>query len=158
MKRLCSVSLVLSKMRNMEKNTYQEAIDNYSAWPTSKKVFGFLRNYIAQYGIPKQIRSDQGTVFTREKFKLFCCYFQLSHITCPVLDHRGNGKIERIIRTINERLRTNNSIILKKDNQAYRKLCIRYGWDEEKRTEDRNLKKMYVQEPNTVKSITVDKI
>ena len=31
-------------------------------------------------------------------------------------DHKGNGKIERLIRTVNERLRTNKVIILQKDN------------------------------------------
>ena len=56
------------------------AIDNYSSWPdalflhkpSTKNVIEFLQNYIAQYGIPKQIRTDPGTVFTSEKFKSFC--------------------------------------------------------------------------------------
>ena len=80
------------------------AIDNYSAWPdalflhkpSTKNVIEFLKNYIAQYGIPKQIRTDPGTAFTSEKFKAFCNQFQTKHITCPVRDHRGNGKIERL--------------------------------------------------------------
>ena len=58
----------------------------------------------AQFGIPKQIRTDPGTVFTSEEFKSFFSQFQIKPITCPVRDHRGNGKIERLIRTIYERL------------------------------------------------------
>ena len=102
------------------------AIDNYSAWsdalflhkPTTKNVIDFLKNYVAQYGIPKQIRSVPGSVFTSEEYKTFCQKFQIKHVTCLVRDHRGNGKIERLIRTLNERLRTNRNIILKKDKSG----------------------------------------
>ena len=56
------------------------AIDNFSAWldapflhkPTTKKVIEFLKNYVSQYGIPKQMRSDPGTAFTSEEIKTFC--------------------------------------------------------------------------------------
>ena len=65
--------------------------------------------------MPKQIRSDPGTVFTSEEFKTFCRKFQINHITCPMRDQRGIGKMERLIRTINERLRTNKNLVLKKD-------------------------------------------
>ena len=53
-----------------------------------------------------------------EQFKQFCEQFHIQHVSCPVRDHRGNGKIERLIRTLNERLRTNIGIILKKDNSG----------------------------------------
>ena len=49
-----------------------EGVDSFSAWPdaqfshnpTTKKVIEFLKIHIAQFGIPKQIRSYPGTVFT----------------------------------------------------------------------------------------------
>ena len=102
------------------------AIDNYSARPdalflhnpTNKKVIEILKNYVAQYGIPKQIRCDPGSVFTSEEFKTFCQQFEIKHVTCPVRDHRGNGKIERMIRTLNERPRTIRNIILKSDKSG----------------------------------------
>ena len=68
--------------------------------------------------LPKQIRTDPGTAFTSEKFISFCSQIQIKHITCPVRDHRGNSKIERLIRTINERLRTNKNIILKREKSG----------------------------------------
>ena len=100
------------------------SLDNFSAWPgaqflqkpTTKKMTEFLKNYMAQYGVPKSIRSDPGTVFMSESFKNFSQQFHIKHVTCPVRDHRGNGTIERLIRTINERLRTNRNTIVKKDN------------------------------------------
>ena len=42
--------------------------------------------------------------------------FFIKYIKCPINDHKDNGKVERLIRTINERLRTNQNIILDKDN------------------------------------------
>ena len=44
--------------------------------------------------------------------------FGINHIICPNRDHSGNGKIERLIRTINDRLRTNRQIILGKDKSG----------------------------------------
>ena len=81
----------------------------------NEKVIEFLKQYISQYGVPKRIRTDTGTVFVGEEFLRFCKQSGIEQITCPVRDHRGNGKTERLIRTINERLRTNKQIILRKD-------------------------------------------
>ena len=139
------------------------AIDNFSAWPdalflhnpTTKKVIEFLKNYKSQYGIPKQIRSDPGTVVTSEEFKTFCRKFQMNHITSPVRDHRGNGKIERLIRTILERLRTNKNIILKRDNSALSESL--YALKMRKTDGKLPFEILYGRKPNTVKSNIVDK-
>ena len=96
------------------------SIDHFLGWPdakllrcpTTKKVIEFLKQYIALYGVPEKIRTDPGTVFTSEQFARFCTQFGIEHITCPVRDHRGNGKSESLIRTINEQLRANNQIIV----------------------------------------------
>ena len=86
--------------------------------PTTKKAIEFLKEYIAQYVVPEKIHTDLGTVFVREAFTQFCEHFRIKHITCPNKDHRGNGKIEQLIRTINERLRMNKQIILSKDKSG----------------------------------------
>ena len=87
--------------------------------PDNEKIIEFLKQYCAQYGVPKKIRTDPGTVFVSEQFTQFCKQFGIEHITCPIRDHRGNGKIERLIRTINERLRTNKQVFLTKDKTGY---------------------------------------
>jgi len=51
-------------------------------------------------------------------FKQFCTEKFIEHRKCPIRDHRGNGKVERMIRTINERLRTNREIIVERGNQG----------------------------------------
>ena len=141
------------------------AIDNYSAWPdalflhkpSTKNVIEFLKNYIAQYGIMKQIRTDLGTAFTSEKFKAFCNQFQIKHITCPVRDHRGNGKIERLIRTINERLRTNKNIVPKREKSRLSEIlyALRTG---QKADGKSPFEKLYGRQTNTVKSNVVERI
>ena len=84
--------------------------------PTTNKVIEFLERYFADNGIPRKIRTNPGTAFTSNKFKQFCQKYFIQHIKCPIYDHRGNGKVERLIRTINERLRTNRRTILDKEN------------------------------------------
>ena len=75
--------------------------------PNADKVVEFVKNYIALFGVPKAIRTDPGTVFTGHKFKNLCRKYGIRHILCPVRDHQGNGKVERMIRTLNEGLRAN---------------------------------------------------
>ena len=74
---------------------------------------------------------------------------------CPVRDHRGNGKIERLIRTINERLRINKNIILKKDNSGLSGILyiLRIG---KKADGTSPFEKSHGGEPNTVKSNIVN--
>ena len=66
---------------------------------------------------------DPGTEFVSEAFTQFCEQFGIEHITCPIRDHRGNGKNEQLIRTINERLRINKQIISSMDESGCPKFC-----------------------------------
>ena len=38
------------------------------------------------------------------------------HLKSPIHDHRGYGKVERLIRTVYERLRANKRVVLDKEN------------------------------------------
>ena len=106
------------------------SVDSKSGWPDAKflrdpttaKVKEFLTKYIADIGIPRQIRTDPETVFKSAKFQDFCRKYFIKHVICPVRDHRGNGKVERLIRTVNERLRANQKIVLDKDNTGLSEL------------------------------------
>ena len=48
--------------------------------------------------------------------------FGIRHIVCPTYDHRGNGKVERLIRTINERLRANPELLADRQNKLFYQL------------------------------------
>ena len=140
------------------------SIDQFSGWPdakflhspTTKKVIEFLKQYCAQYGVPKKIRTDPGTAFVSEAFTMFCRQFGIEHITCPIRDHRGNGKIERLIRTINERLRANKQIILSKNKTGLSEIL--YSLRTSKKKDGKSpFEKQMGREPNTVKSNLVGK-
>ena len=98
------------------------SVDNNSGWPealfstnpTTERVLKLLAEYIAQHGIPQRIRTDPGTAFKSEKINQFYRENFIKHIVCPIKDHRGNGKVERMIRTINERLRVDNRVVLER--------------------------------------------
>ena len=71
-------------------------------------------------------------------------------------DHRGNGKIEQLIRTINERVRTNKNRVLKKDKSGLSETlnALRMGEKADGKSPFENL---YGRKPNTVKSNNVDR-
>ena len=96
------------------KTRWQDA--NFLRAPTTRKVIEFLHRYIADNGITKQIRTDPGTASTSNEIRKFCGNYFIKQVKCPVNDHKGNGKLERIIGTINEQLRANKKKILGKDN------------------------------------------
>ena len=88
-------------------------VDNNSGWPealfktnpTTERVLEFFAEYIAQHGIPQRIRTEPGTAFKSQKFRQFFEANYTKHLVCPIKDHQGNGKVERMITTLNERLR-----------------------------------------------------
>ena len=100
----------------VDKNSgWREAL--FSTNPTTERVLEILAEFIAQYGIPQRIRTDPGTAFKCEKFNKFCRENFIKPIVCPLKDHRGNGKVERMIGTINERLRVDNRVVLEGKNK-----------------------------------------
>ena len=141
------------------------SIDHFSGWPdakclhkpTTKKVLEFLKQYMAQYGVPKKLRTDPGIAFMSEAFKKFCNQFCIEHITQLVRDHKGNAKIERLIRTINERLRAKKQIKLTKDQSGLSEIL--YALRISKRKDGKSpFEKQLGRESNTVKSNAVSKI
>ena len=112
---------------NENKKYILVAIDHFSAYPIPKfvkstKIKGvenFLRKYICGKRISQIIRTVQASDLMRNKFKAFREEFGLRQITCPVYDHRGNGKVERLIRTTNERLRANPELLAERQNKLF---------------------------------------
>ena len=140
------------------------AIDHKTNWPCAKftsrppaeKVTSFLNEYIAQYGIPKRIRTDPALIFRGETFKQFCKRFFIKHIECPIRDHRGNGKIERLTRTINERIRAEKPILTEKGNAEISRLLFALRTTAATNNSS-PFDKVFGQKPNTIKNLLIEK-
>ena len=133
------------------------SVDNNSGWPdamflpnpSSEKVEEFLPEYIATNGIPKRIRTDPGTVFKGEKFQQFCEERFIQHVICPIRDHRGNGKVERMIRTLNERLKTSRKKVVEKNTSGLSNIL--FALRTEKGVDNIGLRKTYGQKTKHIK-------
>ena len=87
-----------------------------------------------------------------ERFQTFCQENKIQHFSCPVKDHRGNEKVERMIRTINERLRNHNNIVIEKDTKGISKTL--FALRTEKRKDGKSpFEKHTNRKPNTPKKI-----
>ena len=110
---------------------------------------------ISKHGIAKRVRTDPGTVFKIEKFKQFCEEYYISHIVCPIRDHRGNGKVERVIRTIIESLRTDKEIVLAKKNVGLSRIL--FALRSEKGRDGKSAFERHTnREPNTPKRVMLN--
>ena len=102
------------------------SIDHLTGWseakflrkPTTEKVIEILKNYKARHGIPQNFRTDPATIFRSKRFKAFCANRQIRHFECPIKDPAETEIIERLIRTINERLRTNKQYVERQNKQT----------------------------------------
>ena len=82
--------------------------------------------------------------------------FSIDQVTCPVRAHRGNGKVERLIRTINERLRINKDIVLTKEKSELSKVL--FAVRTEIGPDRRSAFERYVgRKPNTLKTAMIRK-
>ena len=87
-------------------------VDRFSKFPSAqitsstsaKSNINFLSKYIALHGIPRTIRTDQGSGFISKDVRTFYYEHNIKVIFSPVGDHRATGLVERLIRTIKERL------------------------------------------------------
>ena len=140
------------------------SIDHKTNWPnaafvkkpTAETVVNFLNAHIAQFGIPKRIRTDPATIFRGETFRQLCSDHFIKHIECPIRDHRGNGKIERLVRTLNERLRVDKTIITERGNTGLARLlfALRTAAAANKTSP---FEQVFGRKPNTIKEIITEK-
>ena len=153
---------------NIKKKYLLVSVDNHSAWPdalflpnpTTDKVLEFLLENLSKNDIPKRIRTDPGTAFKSKKFKAFCKKMYIDHVICPVRDHKGNGKVERMIRTINERLRTDTKISISKDESEISNILFALrsekGPDGKSAFERQNGRKPNTEKPRMIEKCILD--
>ena len=91
------------------------SVDRYSKWPAAcltkspngTTVVKFLEQYVRLNGVPKVIRTDQGTAFTGRTFRDYCKtkFIKLIYGT-PYL-HTATGLVERGVRTLKDYMMAN---------------------------------------------------
>jgi len=94
-------------------------VDYYSRWAeikrlpsdSSETVVKLLKEIFATHGIPDLVVSDNGPQFACRVFKEFAINYGFTHITSSPMYPRGNGEVERSVRTVKE--------ILKKSDDPY---------------------------------------
>jgi hypothetical protein len=100
-------------------NTYAiTAQDAFSKWPearavarspTTRDVIAFIEEQIiAQYDtVPKEIMTDQGSIFKSREFRTFLRGRRIAHLPIAPYHHQSNGVVERYNGTLESEFRTN---------------------------------------------------
>lgn len=92
-------------------------IDRYSCMPmaiplkkaTATATLGqLIKSWIAIFGLPITITSDQGSIFKSAEWKNFVEKFQIQHNFTTAYHPRANGIVERMHRTLKESLTAAN--------------------------------------------------
>ena len=91
---------------------YLTCLDRFSKFPTLKLVSNangpsikkFLNKYIAQHGVPRNIRLDQARCLKSNKKQEICKRYNIELIYAPANDHRPIGLLERLLQTVKRRL------------------------------------------------------
>ena len=83
------------------------SVDAHSKWPevhvmnsiTASKTIDVLRQICAQFGVVKQIMSDNGRTFTSEEFQTFVRNNRIFHKTSSPWHPATQGLVERFVQT-----------------------------------------------------------
>ncbi|KAI5152345.1 hypothetical protein ENBRE01_2758 [Enteropsectra breve] len=71
---------------------------------TSGEIITQLKAVFKELGTPREINSDNAKEFVSSEFAEFCAEYNISHHYTSVENHKANGRVERLIRTIRDAL------------------------------------------------------
>lgn len=95
--------------------SYLVIVDAFSKWvecydmysnTTSKAVITKLCDFMARFGIPNIIVSDNGTSFISQEFQNFCILNGIEHLRSPVYHPASNGQAESFVKIIKKGIKT----------------------------------------------------
>ena len=124
--------------------------------PTAERVIHFLQRHTTHFGIPEKIRAHPATFFRSENLEDFCKEFFINYIECPVCDHCGNGKIERLNRAMNEQLIAEKSIVTEKANTGFARLLFALRMAAAANSNE-SFQKLFGRRLNTIKNLLTEK-
>ena len=90
------------------------AIDDYSRYPeveilkstSSKSTIPKLDKIFSDFGIPKEVKTDNGPPFNSADFRMFAEYLGFSHRKITPHWPQANGEVERFMRMLEKAIRT----------------------------------------------------
>lgn len=68
----------------------------------SESVIDVIKSWCNDGYISENLMSDNGREFNNPRFKLFCREIGIKHYLVGIEDHKANGRVERVIRTIRD--------------------------------------------------------
>ena len=68
-----------------------------------------LKGHMARYGIPDEVVSDSGSVYTSREFKAFAKEYGFKHVTTSPYHHQSNGKAESAVKEAKKILKTSSA-------------------------------------------------
>ena len=75
-------------------------VQKFAHGTVAEKLVTVLQSWFFEYGLPKEIRSDNGPQFTSSTFKDFCNKFNIKHVTSSPHHHEANGVAEAGVKNI----------------------------------------------------------
>ncbi|XP_065199099.1 uncharacterized protein K02A2.6-like [Sycon ciliatum] len=102
---------------------YLVIVDAYSKWidayklgstATTQQTIDSLVTFIATFGIPKTLVSDNGPQFTSHQFQRFCRESGIVHKCTPPYHPASNGQVERIVQELKRALKSRPSDVSEK--------------------------------------------
>ena len=92
-------------------------IDDYSRYPviemvtttSAKAVIPKLDKIFSAYGVPEEVKSDNGPPFNSNEFRQFAKYLGFKHRKITPLWPEANGEVERFMRTLKKAVRTSGN-------------------------------------------------
>ena len=93
--------------------TYLLLVDYLSRWieiakmttTSGTRTVDQFKSIFAKFGIPEEIRTDNGPQFISHEFKKFCAQYEINHTTSSPRYPQSNGESERAVRTIKNLLK-----------------------------------------------------
>lgn len=79
---------------------------------TSWDIITKMKNIFSRYGIPEEIRSDNGPQFSSEDFKDFSKEYGFIHAKSSPKFPQSNGQVERAVKIVKDILKKNTDIFL----------------------------------------------
>ncbi len=85
----------------------------------------FVAEWVARFGLPRQVTTDRGTQFTSGTWGAWCSRMGVEHITTTAFHPQSNGMVERLHRQLKDALRARSAGVAWQENLPWVLLGIR---------------------------------